>query len=257
MVPRGVDPRVTDAEGRWLSVRPVGRVAAGGPAATIPIDLTAGTDDTRRLTVDVAAGVITGPHASRDVRPLPGDDGVVRLQIDGEVHAGHVLVRPGEVLVSYRGQSYRFARPDAFGPGTGAVGASGTVSAPMPGTVLAVSRSVGDQVGEGDALGVMEAMKMELSLKAPFAGVVAEVYAQTGAQVELGATLFVVVPESQRGQPMPARWSARWSARERSTRMMRLPHVEPLPNLPLQVTIYEVGPRDGLQNEDRARPAST
>jgi biotin carboxyl carrier protein len=40
----------------------------------------------------------------------------------------------------------------------------------------------------------MEAMKMELSLAAPFAGTVAEVGVEAGAQVELGAELFVVEP---------------------------------------------------------------
>ena len=49
-------------------------------------------------------------------------------------------------------------------------------------------------MAEGDILGVMEAMKMELSLKAPFAGTVAAVDAATGDQVALGARLFQVDP---------------------------------------------------------------
>jgi len=36
--------------------------------------------------------------------------------------------------------------------------------------------------------------------------------------------------------------------------MMRLPQIEPLPNVPSKVSIYEVGPRDGLQNEDAVLP---
>jgi biotin carboxyl carrier protein len=48
-------------------------------------------------------------------------------------------------------------------------------------------------VSEGDVLGVMEAMKMELALKAPFDGTVEQVGAATGAQVALGALLFEVV----------------------------------------------------------------
>ncbi len=44
-------------------------------------------------------------------------------------------------------------------------------------------------------LGTLEAMKMELALKAPFAGTVTTVGAGPGDQVALGATLFVVTPE--------------------------------------------------------------
>jgi biotin carboxyl carrier protein len=62
----------------------------------------------------------------------------------------------------------------------------------MPGTVLAVSATEGQQVTGGDVLGVMEAMKMELSLTAPFDGTVTTVGVAAGDQVALGATLFVV-----------------------------------------------------------------
>jgi acetyl-CoA/propionyl-CoA carboxylase biotin carboxyl carrier protein len=66
----------------------------------------------------------------------------------------------------------------------------------MPGTVLTVTAEVGMTVAEGDVLGVMEAMKMELSLKAPVAGTVSVVGAAVGEQVALGATLFEVSTSS-------------------------------------------------------------
>jgi acetyl-CoA/propionyl-CoA carboxylase, biotin carboxylase, biotin carboxyl carrier protein len=47
-------------------------------------------------------------------------------------------------------------------------------------------------VAEGDVLGVVEAMKMELALKSPFTGTVTAVDATAGEQVTLGARLFLV-----------------------------------------------------------------
>jgi biotin carboxyl carrier protein len=62
----------------------------------------------------------------------------------------------------------------------------------MPGTVLAVDVTQGDAVEEGQRLGVVEAMKMELGLRAPHAGTVTTVGAGVGDQVALGQVLFVV-----------------------------------------------------------------
>ena len=56
--------------------------------------------------------------------------------------------------------------------------------------------AAGDAVAEGDVLGVVEAMKMELALKAPFAGTVTDVAAAAGDQVSLGHRLFVVEKEA-------------------------------------------------------------
>ncbi len=68
----------------------------------------------------------------------------------------------------------------------------GSLHAPMPGKVLRVHVSVGDQVLEGAALVVMEAMKMEHTLRSPFDGVVRSVKATEGEQVSADKILVVV-----------------------------------------------------------------
>jgi acetyl-CoA/propionyl-CoA carboxylase, biotin carboxylase, biotin carboxyl carrier protein len=133
------------------------------------------------------------------VHPIESASGRLLLEVDDVVHEAGVRIGPHHVGVAYLGNTHRFDRPDTFGPGATRSASDGTVVAPMPGTLLAVSVRPGQTVAEGDVLGVLEAMKMELALKAPAAGTVAVVDAAVGEQVALGATLFVV--EADAGEP--------------------------------------------------------
>ena len=69
----------------------------------------------------------------------------------------------------------------------------GNILAPMPGKVIAVDVAEGQQVEAGQRLLVLEAMKMEHALTAPFAGVVADLAATVGGQVQVDALLVRVM----------------------------------------------------------------
>jgi acetyl-CoA/propionyl-CoA carboxylase biotin carboxyl carrier protein len=71
----------------------------------------------------------------------------------------------------------------------------GMVRAPMPGTVLAIKVVPGQQVHAGEPLGVLEAMKMEHTLIAPYDGEVTAVDVSVGDQIPLSAVLFKVVAQ--------------------------------------------------------------
>jgi len=73
--------------------------------------------------------------------------------------------------------------------GAGGAGGDGAILSPMPGKVIAVEVAAGDRVTKGQKLLTLEAMKMEHSLTAPFDGVVAELNAVPGAQVQVEALL--------------------------------------------------------------------
>jgi biotin carboxyl carrier protein len=68
--------------------------------------------------------------------------------------------------------------------------AAGDIKAPMPGMVLKILVNEGDAVKKGDALLVLEAMKMENILKAPSDGVIRKVNAVKGAAVEKNQLLI-------------------------------------------------------------------
>lgn len=74
---------------------------------------------------------------------------------------------------------------------------SGEILSPMAGKVIKVSKSIGQTVKKGDLILVIEAMKMEYSLKANSVGIVEQIICQQGDQVELGKLLVKIKVEKK------------------------------------------------------------
>ena len=93
-----------------------------------------------------------------------------------------------DVLAFADGFARRYVLAEPRGSGVGTVG-DGAILSPMPGRIIAVEVVAGDAVTKGQKLLTLEAMKMEHSLTAPFDGVVAELNAEVGVQVQVEALL--------------------------------------------------------------------
>ena len=95
------------------------------------------------------------------------------------------------------GEVYEFEAPgsETRGAGSGRRRASahtGSLSAPMPATVIKVNTKVGAKVTRGDTLLVLEAMKMELPVRATSDGTVTAVNCKVGELVQPGASLVEI-----------------------------------------------------------------
>lgn len=95
-----------------------------------------------------------------------------------------------EVLIFEGGAPFDYRLDRRAMASTGA--SSGALLAPMPGRITAVEVASGDAVTKGQRLVTLEAMKMEHALTAPFDGVVEELNASPGAQVQVEALLVKV-----------------------------------------------------------------
>ena len=123
-----------------------------------------------------------------------GADGAFTLTLSGQKISGRILPHLGAYRVFVGSETLDIA---AFDPrladGTDAGGA-GSLTAPMPGLILAVHVKEGDSVEPGDQLASLEAMKMEHTISAPFAGTVKNVRFSPGEQVKDGDLLFDIEP---------------------------------------------------------------
>lgn len=141
----------------------------------------------------ITVGEQTSRVDAREVRPgcwsvlIDGRSWVVDLRRDGARTWIEIAGRQIEVeLESARSRRLRVALGDAAGAGQ----QGEVIRAPIAGKVVAVLVEAGDEVGPGDPVAVLEAMKMENELRAERGGRVAEVKAAAGVSVETSQVLL-------------------------------------------------------------------
>jgi biotin carboxyl carrier protein len=160
---------IGEAEHRaWLTRRGDGfALDLDGVLTTVSIESAAGS----RVRLRVG-------EAAHDV-VLVTDGDHVHLHLDGEIYQ-----------VTYRDPVSRYAEVAAQGLGD-------LAKAPMPGSVVAVRVKAGDVVIAGQALVVIESMKLEMAINAGRAGVVERVHVAVGETFERDATLVTLAPDKE------------------------------------------------------------
>ena len=131
---------------------------------------------------------VTGLCHPASAQPKPGEAAQYNLTVNGKDH--FIAFQGNSVTVDGNVYQVSMAAADGSAPAQPAAAAAPAssgektpVNAQMPGVVLKVLVSNGDQVKKGDQLLILEAMKMEVPVAAPKAGTVTDITVEQGAQV--------------------------------------------------------------------------
>jgi len=182
------------ASSGWaLSARRARRFTWGGDSYTIELRKTSARAWSAHVGDDLyeVSGAERAPHANNEV-------GGLTLRVDGRVVRGYIAERePGSLLVAYDGDTWALgvAGPpdvDSVAGGHGVHGTENSLNAPMPGTIIRVDVREGDTVEPRQRLVVLEAMKMEHVVEAPYSGVVRAVLRRAGDLVAAGDKLVEI-----------------------------------------------------------------
>ena len=147
-------------------------------------DLT-GLDGAWRLSVD-AEGVAT----DFAVGPVDVDGATITAVLDGRRMSARVIGAGESCYLFHAGREVRIEHRDRTVVTAGDAAVEGHLTAPMPGRIIDIAVVAGTAVRRGDKLLVLEAMKMEHTIRAPAAGTVASLHVTVGEQVAEGLDLI-------------------------------------------------------------------
>jgi 3-methylcrotonyl-CoA carboxylase alpha subunit len=154
-----------------------------------------------RRTSDSLLAILDGRE--HQLRLVPGPAGQIAGTIDGRSVVARVEAGGDSTVVRRNCLRFEF-RPDTGARHHASAEHEGHLRAPMPGHVLDVRAVAGARVAAGDVLVVLEAMKMEHSMAAPWDGMVVSVSVKPGDRVEEGIELVRLDPLEDAELPSPA-----------------------------------------------------
>ena len=170
-----------------------GLIVRDGEALVVPPEAEA--DELAEVAANLAASPGDSPwNAALGFRLNASPQAVARLRDDRDTlfevpFAEIIAAEPARDVLVFTGGFARRYTLDRHEGTHGGVAGDGTILSPMPGRIISVDVMAGESVTKGQKLLTLEAMKMEHTLTAPFNGVVSELNAVAGAQVQVDALL--------------------------------------------------------------------
>lgn len=138
---------------------------------------------------------VTVDGRSHEVVAERRDDGQILLRMDGQALTATVARQEAARYVALAGHTYTLSTGGRARRQRGPDPGGGSLTASMPGQVIALHVQVGDRVERGAPLVLLEAMKMEQRILAPATGVVTAIHCRVGDVVERGQLLVEVEEE--------------------------------------------------------------
>jgi acetyl/propionyl-CoA carboxylase alpha subunit len=118
--------------------------------------------------------------------------------LEGRTERLRAVAHGDTIYVQLRGRTVRINRVDPTRPAASSTaGGAGVSHAPMPGVVVSVLASIGQQVMKGDALLVIESMKLQMTISANLNGEVAELPLATGQTFQRNDMLVRLHPPGE------------------------------------------------------------
>jgi acetyl-CoA/propionyl-CoA carboxylase, biotin carboxylase, biotin carboxyl carrier protein len=195
---------------RARALRALHELEIAGINTTVPAHLTliahpdfaAGNHSTKWVEEELDASLFASAAAATTV-PTPATDGAaepealvertVPVEVNGKRFSVRLWIPESTAATGTAGApARRAARPKPAAVGGGGGGGDGTISAPMQGTIVKVLVEAGDRVEAGQAVLVLEAMKMENHINAEHAGTIKDIRVQAGDTVGTGDVLVVI-----------------------------------------------------------------
>ncbi len=184
---------------RRRMLRALGELRVQGIHTTVPVDelvlshpdFAAGEHSTRWLEEQVDLSGLVSDSGATATPEEDGEATVVPVEVNGKKFDVKLYLPGGVPAASGASGPARRAPKPKSAAHTGA-GGSGTITAPMQGTIVKVTAEVGQAVTLGESVLVLEAMKMENHINADTEGTVKEIRVAAGDTVSAGDVLVVI-----------------------------------------------------------------